>query len=367
MLINKLLNKWSGEKSQQLITTEERNEWQEMLLLHETTFSPFISIGTERDIVRKIKTETNLHNLNNITRTKAYLNYFLKNPEVHWALLAHLVSRNGGWAMTDLKGDLVGDLLKDGKKSSFFNFLETANANIFHDAYPQLLLYEVSKQLNKPLFHLLPIFHVSRFMMPAWELFWINRERKELITVAMIINEQHYIEKRVIKNTKISKPVIESYSFIIQDMLGFTEVLFPYLHSARVKLVGVPIHQFKDVENRILTGKLLYSILLNNKVRKSILEFANNHPHTGSRADYWKKIFTVNKSESNLIYSPTLTSSWVNMKHKFSGYSDWFRDIEVIDLLSVTTKSKNFDRTTEHFHKILSLKTIDLLKYALYD
>ncbi|UTW69707.1 DUF2515 family protein [Anaerobacillus sp. HL2] len=36
---------------------------------------------------------------------------------------------------------------------------ERANWLIFSDAYPQLLLYEKSKQLQKPCFHLLKFFH----------------------------------------------------------------------------------------------------------------------------------------------------------------------------------------------------------------
>ena len=43
------------------------------------------------------------HNADNLTRTAFYLAYWRAHPEVTWALLAHLVSRNAGYQMTDLR------------------------------------------------------------------------------------------------------------------------------------------------------------------------------------------------------------------------------------------------------------------------
>lgn len=43
----------------------------------------------------------------------AYYDYYLRYPEIHWAFLGHMVSRNGGWNMTDLKGDLLSRLLSE--------------------------------------------------------------------------------------------------------------------------------------------------------------------------------------------------------------------------------------------------------------
>ncbi|PLR66158.1 DUF2515 family protein [Bacillus sp. UMB0893] len=52
------------------------------------------------------------------------------------------------------------------RSQKIFHFLESANALIFHDAYPQLLLYEISAAVGKPLFHLLPALNVSLFSHP---------------------------------------------------------------------------------------------------------------------------------------------------------------------------------------------------------
>ncbi|WP_212982334.1 DUF2515 family protein, partial [Bacillus paramobilis] len=56
----------------------------------------------EQLIINKIKIQTEQLNKNNVTRTRAYYQFYIQYPEIHWALLGHMVSRNGGWNMTDL-------------------------------------------------------------------------------------------------------------------------------------------------------------------------------------------------------------------------------------------------------------------------
>ena len=60
--------------------------------------------------------------MNNITRTKAYFDIYQKYPEIHWAFLGHMVSRNGGWNMTDLKGDFLTRLLTKKKGMIILHF-----------------------------------------------------------------------------------------------------------------------------------------------------------------------------------------------------------------------------------------------------
>lgn len=75
----------------------------------------------EQNIIDSIVNVTNTLNANNVTRTAAYLNFYIRHPDIHWALLGHMVSRNGGWHMTDLKGDLLTRLIseKEQKKLLF--------------------------------------------------------------------------------------------------------------------------------------------------------------------------------------------------------------------------------------------------------
>src|SRR3954466_2277733 len=61
----------------------------------------------EKMLIEHIRNQTRLLNQNNVTRTKAYLDFYKLHPEIHWAFLGHMVSRNGGWNMTDLKGEFL--------------------------------------------------------------------------------------------------------------------------------------------------------------------------------------------------------------------------------------------------------------------
>jgi uncharacterized protein DUF2515 len=110
----------------------------------------------ERAWIRVIQAETHAHAGDNIDRTHAYQQFWLANPEIHWALLASLVSRNTGYMMTDLGGEPLGRLLDRTVARRLFLSLERCNWLIFQDAYPQLLLYSLSKTLGRPMFHLLP-------------------------------------------------------------------------------------------------------------------------------------------------------------------------------------------------------------------
>ncbi|CKI34338.1 Protein of uncharacterised function (DUF2515) [Streptococcus pneumoniae] len=106
----------------------------------------------EQLIINKIKIQTEQLNKNNVTRTRAYYQFYIQYPEIHWALLGHMVSRNGGWNMTDLKGDLYTRILSEKDQFIFFSFLERGNWLIFQDVYPQFLLYEQSVKRSQKLF-----------------------------------------------------------------------------------------------------------------------------------------------------------------------------------------------------------------------
>lgn len=83
--------------------------------------------ASEKQLVRHIWEQTNVRNVDNVERTRAYLDYYHKHSEIHWALLAHLVSRNAGWSMTDLSGELLPRLLSVKEQRDYFFFLERGN------------------------------------------------------------------------------------------------------------------------------------------------------------------------------------------------------------------------------------------------
>ncbi|MFT9596221.1 DUF2515 domain-containing protein [Mesobacillus sp.] len=304
----------------------------------------------EIKIIQKIKRKTEQLNENNITRTKAYLDFYKKHPEIHWAFLAHMVSRNGGWSMTDLKAELLTRLLSKKEKNSFFSFLERGNWLIFQDAFPQLLLYEESLKRKESLFRLLPHFNVSIFIETVWEYYW-ELSNSSLLTMGLIINEQNYIENRVIQNQNYIKDVFSTLEFEIQDFLSFNQILFPYNDYGVTKLAGQTVNQFQSLHERIQLGKRLYAILFDKEVLKKVEEWAMVHPHTGSRKDYWPHIFNdvheeipglkyqIKLSSCNLkpgarrIYSPKLQNAWKNVIHPEAEDGEWFGDYKALGFL----------------------------------
>ena len=113
--------------------------------------------------IELIKEQTRQLNQNNVKRTQAYFQFYLQYPEIHWALLGHMISRNVGWNMTDLKGDLLTKLLPERDQKAFFSFLERGSWLIFQDVYPQFLVYALSvrrEPRNVPPFTFLLYFHL---------------------------------------------------------------------------------------------------------------------------------------------------------------------------------------------------------------
>lgn len=304
----------------------------------------------ETAIVAAIRRKTAEHNRNNVTRTAAYLAFFERHSEIHWAFLAHLVSRNGGWNMTDLRGGLLPFLLPKETAAPLFLFLERANALIFHDAYPQLLLYEESKRQGTPLFHLLPSLSVSRFMKAFWEHFWETGDAA-LLTVALIINEQQYIQLRVIEHPFFRTRVLSSWPFIAEQWLGFNDVLIPLGRGRRGALVGTTVRDFADVHHRIHIGKTLYSLLLfNARLFRRAYRFARRVPHSGSRADFWPQSFTATY-DGRRLYSPRLEDAWPDLTHSFSDQRDWFTDdtiVGALETLPLPASGEMTDRYKRH-------------------
>ncbi|WP_317972360.1 DUF2515 domain-containing protein, partial [Paenibacillus sp. CCS19] len=299
----------------------------------------------ERALLAHIRGETARLNRNNVTRTMAYLAVYDRLPELHWALLAHMVSRNGGWNMTDLHGEWLPRLLSARRRQDIFRFLERANLLIFGDAYPQLLLYEHSVRAGHPLFHLLPMLGVSRFMQPVWEQFWTSRN-SAVLTVALIVNEQHYIERRVVQHPYYRKRVVDTLFFGVQSLLQLNAVLFPYAHGTepdQMRLAGLIIERFGDVKERIEFGKRLYALLFAvPRIGEGALDFARRVRHTGTRADYAPHLFERVRQQppqtpyqerllggklkpgAERPFSPTLADAWPDQMMEPAEAGDWF-------------------------------------------
>jgi hypothetical protein len=326
---------------------------------------PNVLMPEDTALVKSIRTETAKWNRNNKTRTEAYWAFYNKHPEIHWAFLAHMVSRNGGYHMTDLKGSTMDHLINEGDQLKYFYFLERANSAIFMDAYPQLLLYEYSKRLKISLRKFLRSFHVSRFMYPIWEFF--EREQNSiLLTVAMIINEQKMLEERIIKHSRHAE-IFQRIDFQLQEFFGFTTVIFPYKQKpgGMYSLTGLTVTRFADPYMRIMTGKILYSLLFQKQtIFQGINDFAKKMPHTGSRADYWKAIYTNEKTigGSEAIYSPVLHDAWPDKSIFPVPYSDWFTKESDINNLETFPVVERADITQKIMKNVRHIKVINDLK-----
>ncbi|WP_221565141.1 DUF2515 family protein [Alkalihalobacillus sp. TS-13] len=281
-------------------------------LLYKEAFASNVS---EFRLIEEIKQKTARMNTDNISRTKAYQNYHFRNKEFFWPFLASMVSRNAGWNMGDLQLTEFRMLMPcKGRRWIFYTY-ERANWLIFADAYPQLLLYEESKQLGLPLFHLLKEFGVSSFMVEEWKRFWQDRDRKRLDT-ALIINEQHVIQNPVLDKEEYKRKVFSTFPYWLQDHLHFSTVLFPTLEG---DLFGISVHGFRKVSNRIRLGKGLLGIVSKPGLYDRFVRFARMTEPTGSRADFERYLFQQTRKGHHL----PLRMLYPIINHERKEYKDW--------------------------------------------
>ncbi len=358
-------------------TIDEMSRSKDVNIYKEEIIQPSL---TEVDdaILRQIQIDTTTANKSNITRTQAYLQCYKSNPELHWALLAHMVSRNGGWNMSDLKGGLIADLTNTSLRDDIYRMLERCNALIFQDAYPQLQLYIHSKNQGRSYFHLLPKFHVSSFMNSFWNNFWIDRN-SALLTVGLIINEQSYIEGRVVQHSYFQKNVFQRPEYKLHHLAHVNQILFPLdkicsnvmddeKPSPSPGLVGLVLENFGDIEERINLGKSLYGLLFGYKdVLERVTSYATNTTYQGSRSEYWPHLFTLDREtalnspiESTVllehewlppgqrIYSPVLIHVWFDMPYDPIPHYDWLKNKNITQYISKPSRPILIEMSHDH-------------------
>jgi hypothetical protein len=269
------------------------------------------------ELIQKIRNETDKKNLDNISRTRAYLDYYLKYPDMIWSFLASMVSRNGGYNMCDLQGEWFPRMIDPAIRQRLFLTYERANWLIFRDAYSQLLLYSYSTKTNTPMFHLLKFLDVSEFMEREWSFFWEKRDKKRLL-IALIVNEQNVIHEPVIKHHVYKKRVFNTFMFSFEDSFHFSTVVFP---TCEGELYGASVNGFKSVSKRINLGKRLADILFNPRHYPLFLEFALNTEHTASRYDYEKYLPFHKKRDT-----PYLRSTYPIITHHYHKHNDWYKE-----------------------------------------
>ncbi|VEF48002.1 YppC [Bacillus freudenreichii] len=292
----------------------------------------------EHFIIDWVRQEVFHGNKDNISRTKYYQKFFLANPEIAWAFLASMVSRNTGWNMGDLYGETIPKILDAKTRKRLFLTLERANWIIFKDAIPQLLIYKWSKKLKRPLFHLLDHFFVSGFMQKEWRKFWKNGDRKRLM-YALIVNEQHMIHEPVILHPFYKEKIFHSAFFALHELLHFNCVVFPTVQG---ELYGESVVKFKKVWKRIELGKRLSSILFDVDLYPHFYNFALKTEPTGSRYDYERYTYSRNKRSTPFIRAvlPVIEHHSRKIEDwslKYSLQSDWAEDPRMKKSVALTS------------------------------
>ncbi len=310
----------------------------------------------ESAIIYKIKQNVKLYNVDNISRTYAYKKFYHANNYMFWSFLASMVSRNAGWNMTDLEGNYLPKLLSESVRNRLFLSYERANWLIFEDAFPQLLLYEYSLQLQRPLFHLLSAFSVSVFMEGEWERYWKMKDHRRLMT-ALIINEQHVIQHPVIEHPYFQKHVFKSLVFQFQELFHFSSVIFPTLQG---KLYGLSVHDFIYVKKRIELGKKLAILLFHSDYQSRFTSFSDETEHTGSRMDYEQ--YAEKKEKA----SPSLRNIYPVIMHHRHYREDWFHiNMDMSSLFEPVTLDENIDLTEWFTSKRKQLHLLSSIKSFL--
>jgi hypothetical protein len=279
-------------------------------------------------------------NRDNLTRTAWYLDYASAHAEVPWAMLAHLVSRNAGYQISDLityievaqvapalipvvggVPALSGAALQIALHE-VIRFLETGNFLIFHDIYPQLVAYACAKRhvlaagsdtaaitAANTLFDALPSTHgVDRTIAEQWKRFFAHAAARGFRlpdndpaviehSHLLVANEQNYIEDRLVHPLPgvpayVSPTVLAGMPAVFSLMAGLEMTKLVFMDGTGRLPSNVhhyTVGDFGRLENRVQTGRLLYyACFLHDPARGAAIKaWARSGPaHTGSRSDY---------------------------------------------------------------------------------
>jgi hypothetical protein len=223
-------------------------------------------------------------NTDNVARTDSYLELYAwtaaSGHELPWLLMAHLVSRNAGYLMSDLARSLDGkagaDPALSGAMESLMTLLERANFLIFHDAWHHVLHHLLGRadELSSP--------RTPRFMIDAWRRHRQSADERRLV-LDLVHNEQHLIERRAVHHAHLA-PGLRLLQWI--EMSGREKPLHFPIEGLPVITVG----GFAQVDRRIAAGARIFDEVIADRGRRAaLLSWAQAHPHTGSRAVYGGK------------------------------------------------------------------------------
>lgn len=235
-----------------------------------------------------LPTELDARNVDNVARTASYLELYAlareRGRELPWLLMAHVVSRNAGYLMTDLAVTLSGSgtMFTPEALTELFLFLERANYLIFFDAWHHVLQHLLGRaEAADP--------RTPRFMREAWSRHEErararhgDRDDERALVLDLVTNEQNLIENRVVHHPRFERA---------RAMIGFLEAVGReapiVLPPCGAKLPAIKVGGFARKERRIDAGRRIFDELLGDRARREeIFAWAMAHPHTGARSVY---------------------------------------------------------------------------------
>jgi hypothetical protein len=169
---------------------------------------------------------------------------------------------------------------------------------------------------------------------------FFTKQNREILPLFLILNEQRYIEERVLKQP-FYHDVLQSKVFYWQEALNLTHILFP----AGKSLYGLQSKRFSSWRERVEFGGALFKILFSPRQFPSIYEFASSKEHTGSREDFCGEIFSSKKPDSTAygkerlgffklkkgahpLFSPQLLQVWPEGERPCIQKGDWYQSID---------------------------------------
>lgn len=227
-------------------------------------------------------------NRDNVTRTASYLELYAwtreHGPDLPWLLMAHLVSRNGGYNMTDVAAGLGRDDGPFGHEAQLemFGMLERANFLIFHDAWHHVLMALMgrSASLGPP--------RTPVYVCGAWARYEgaraaacgvVTPAAERQLVRDLVTNEQNLIERRVVRAPRFAK-ALAVIGFV--ESMGRERPLVLPCTDAKITVGG-----FGSLDRRIAAGwRIFDEVLADREGREAMFRWAMDHPHTGSRAVY---------------------------------------------------------------------------------
>ncbi len=248
-------------------------------------------------MIRAFAAELAARNRDNVTRTASYLELYAYTrehpPELPWLLMAHVVSRNAGYSMSDLARRLAASnvdhtALPSGSAAgraqvpaiepvlappmrSLFALLERGNFLIFYDAWHHVCAFLAGDALAPP--------RTPVFMCEAWQRFAAGASDERALVLDLVHNEQNLIERRAVHHPELL-PGLRLLE-LVEATGRERSMIFP-CSTAEIKVGG-----FAHLDRRIATGARIFDEVIADRPRRdAIFAWCTAHPHTGSREVY---------------------------------------------------------------------------------